>query len=263
MATRAWAGFSSRIANATRSATSSQHAGLHRVAARLAAQTVGLLMVMLIVLEVVLYLIIQQRLIASLEDTIKTRANIPASLVCSVSHLQCPGTGGPGGGPGQNPGGGGFGNNGGPGGGQFPGPGGGQNRGGGGVPRDINPDLIPSDVTSVFINPALQAVHHDGVLGNIVLDRPAAHTALATQHPQCCSVQKYKGQTYLVYSAALHSGGKVIGAIQTSISEAQFKGTLQSVLDTLLVVALLGLLGSSAVTAVLVRRALQPVRIGG
>src|SRR5947209_6174064 len=143
MATRTWAGFSSRIANATRSATSSQHAGLHRVAARLAAQTVGSLMVMLIVLEVILYLIIQQRLIASLEDTIKTRADIPASLVCSVSHLQCPGNGGPGftTGPGQNPGGGGFGNNGGQGGGQFPpGP------GGGGNPHDVNPDLIPSDV---------------------------------------------------------------------------------------------------------------------
>lgn len=256
MATRTWAGLSSRIANATRSATDSQHAGLQRVAARLAAQTVGLLMVMLIVLEVILYLIIQQRLIGSLEDTIKTRANIPASLVCSVSHLQCPGNGGSGfnRGPGQNPGGG-FGNNGGPGGGQFRGP------GGGGIPRDVNPDLIPSDVTSVFINPSLQAVHHDGVLGNIVLDRTAVRTALATQHAQCCSVQTFKGQTYLVYTSALHSSGKVIGAIQTSISEAQFKGTLQSVLDTLLVVALLGLLGSSAVTAVLVRRALQPVRL--
>ncbi len=263
MATRTWAGISSRIAKATRSATNSQHAGLHRVAARLAAQTVGLLMVMLIVLEVILYLIIQQRLIASLEDTIKTRAKIPASLVCSVSHLSCPGNSGPGfGGPGRNPGGGGsFGSNGGPGGGQFPGPNGGPNPGGGGNPHDINPDLIPSDVTSVFINPALQAVHHDGVLGNIVLDRPAVRTALSTQQAQCCSVQKYKGQTYLVYTAALHSGGKVIGAIQTSISEAQFKGTLQSVLDTLLVVALLGLLSSSVVTAVLVRRALQPVRM--
>lgn len=258
MATRTWAGFSSRIANATRSATGSQHAGLHRVAARLAAQTVGLLMIMLIVLEVILYLIIQQRLISSLEDTIKTRAKIPASLVCTVSHLQCPGNGGAGfnGGPGQNPGGGGFGNNRGPGGGQFPpGP------GGGGNPHDVNPDLIPSDVTSVFVNPALQAVHHDGVLGNIVLDRTAVRLALTTQHAQCCSVQKYKGQTYLVYTAALHSGGRVIGAIQTSISEAQFKGTLDSVLDTLLVVALLGLLSSSAVTAVLVRRALQPVRL--
>jgi signal transduction histidine kinase len=215
-----------------------------------------MLMVMLIVLEVILYLIIQQRLIGSLEDTLKGRATLPASLVCQISHLPCPGNGGPGfnGTPGQNPGGGGFGN--------FGGPGGGQNRGPAGNPGgDINPDLTPSDASSVFINPGLQAVHHDGALGSIILDRAAVRTTLATQRVQCCSVQKYKGQTYLVYTTALHANGKVIGALQTSISESQFKGTLQSVLDTLLVVALLGLVSSSAITAVLVQRALQPVRM--
>jgi two-component system sensor histidine kinase CiaH len=256
MATRTWAGLSSRLADATHSATRSQHAGLHRVAARLAAQTVAMLMVMLIVLEVILYLIIQQRLIGSLEDTLEGRATLPASLVCQISHLPCPGNGGPGptGAPGQNPGGGGFGN--------FGGPGGGQNRGPVGNPGgDINPDLTPSDASSVFINPGLQAVHHDGALGSVILDRAAVRTALATQKAQCCSVQKYKGQTYLVYTTALHANGQVIGALQTSISESQFKGTLQSVLDTLLVVALLGLLSASAITAVLVQRALQPVRM--
>ena len=150
MATRTWAGFSSRIAHVTHSATRSQHAGLHRVAARLATQTVALLMVMLIVLEVILYLIIQQRLIGSLEDTLKGRAQLPASLVCQISHLPCPGNGGPGatGRQGQNPGGGGFGN--------FGGPGGGQNPGGAGNPGGgINPDLTPSDASSVFINPGI------------------------------------------------------------------------------------------------------------
>jgi signal transduction histidine kinase len=86
-------------------------------------------------------------------------------------------------------------------------------------------------------------------------------TALATQRPQCCTVKSYKGQSYLVYTTALKNNGKVIGAVQASILESQFKGTMQSVQETLLVVALLGLLSSSAISAVLVRRALQPVRL--
>ena len=142
MATRTWAGFSSRIAHVTHSATRSQHAGLHRVAARLATQTVALLMVMLIVLEVVVYLIIQQRLIGSLEDTLKGRAKCRPAWsarfhICharGTADLDSTGT------RARIPGGGGFGNFGGPGGGQPPGPGGGGNPGG-----EINPELTPSD----------------------------------------------------------------------------------------------------------------------
>ena len=236
-------------------ATDSQHAGLHRVATRLAAQTVAMLMVMLIVLEVVVYLIIQQRLIGSLEETLKSRANIPENLICTTSHLPCPFNSGPGstGVPGGNPGGGTQGGNG--------GPGGGPRRGPGGGPFDRNPDLVPSDATSVFISPNLTAVHHDGALGSIILDRGAVRTALATNQTQCCSVQTYAEQSYLVYTRLLRVNGQLVGAVQTSISESQFKGTMQSVQDTLVAVALLGLLTSSAISALLVRRALQPVRV--
>jgi signal transduction histidine kinase len=214
-----------------------------------------MLMVMLIVLEVVVYLIIQQRLIGSLEDTLKSRANLPSSMVCQISHLPCGQNSSPGsnGTPNQNPGGFGPGSNGGPTGGQNPGPGGG--------PGFVNPDLTPSDASSVFINLSLQAIHHDGALGSVILDRGAVRTALATQQAECCTVQAYKGQSYLVYTTALKANGKIIGALQTSISESQFKGTMNSVQETLLVVTLLGLLSSSAISVVLVRRALQPVRV--
>jgi signal transduction histidine kinase len=206
---------------------------------------------MLIVLEVVVYLIIQQRLIGSLEDTLKTRANLPSGLVCEISHLPCGQNSSPGSNrtPGRNPGGFGPGGNGSPGGGRNPGSGG------------INPDLTPSDASSVFITPGLQAVHHDGALGSIILDRGAVRTALATRQAQCCTVQTYKGQTYLVYTTPLQANRQVIGTVQTSISESQFNGTMHSVQETLLVVTLLGLLSSSAISAVLVQRALQPVRV--
>jgi two-component system, OmpR family, sensor histidine kinase CiaH len=206
------------------------------------------------VLEVAVYFIIQQRLVSSLESTIKSRAKLPPSLVCQISHLPC-GPGGPSapnGGPGQGPGG--FGSGG-------DASSGGQNHGRGGHFGDVNPDLIPSDATSVFINLSLHAIHHDGALGNVVLGSDVVRTVLATRQPQCCSVETYKGQSYRVYTTPLKSNGQLIGALQTSISESQFKGTMQNVLETLLVVALLGLLGSSAVSAVLVQRALQPVRL--
>jgi two-component system, OmpR family, sensor histidine kinase CiaH len=250
VAALSWAGLAGRVTGAARS----QHSGLHRVATRLAAQTVAMLMVMLIVLEVVVYLLIQQRLVGSLESTIKARAKLPSALVCQISHLPCGpgGPSGPNGAPGRFPAGFGPGGNGGP---------GGQNRGRGANLDDINPDLTPSDATSVFINLSLHPVHHDGALGNVVLGKGVVRTVLATQKPQCCSVQTYKGQSYRVYTTPLTWHGKVIGALQTSISQSQFTGTMRSVLETLLVVALLGLLGSSAVSALLVQRALQPVRL--
>lgn len=216
---------------------------LRRVAAALAAQTVALLMIMLIVLEIVVYLTVQQRLISSLEGTLKTRATLPQGSVCRISRLPCgpngdkPVGGFPGGPGGTEPGGG-------PG----PGPGG-------------NPDLTPSDASTVFVSPKLRVVHQDGVLGSVILDRDDVRTALTQGETECCDIRPYKGQTYLVYTGPLRSGGRLVGAVQTSISEAQFIGTMDSLRSALLVVALLGLLASSAISLVLVQRSLRPVRV--
>jgi signal transduction histidine kinase len=74
-------------------------------------------------------------------------------------------------------------------------------------------------------------------------------------------VHSYKGTNYLVYTAPLFSGGKVVGAVQTSISENQFESSMSAIRRSLLLVALLGLLVSAGISAFLVRRALEPIRV--
>jgi two-component system sensor histidine kinase CiaH len=113
----------------------------------------------------------------------------------------------------------------------------------------------------VYVDPHLRVVHADGALGEILLDRQNVRQALRTNQSQCCSVETYQGQDYLVYTNPLRSGGKVVGVAQTSISEHQYDQTMQSLQLVLLIATLLGLAGSSGISAVLVQRALQPIRL--
>lgn len=233
----AWA----RFRTAARGDSVSHDAGLRRVGTRLALQTVGLVLVMLVVLEGVVYLITQQALLGSLETSLQQRSNPPTGFVRGILRLGGPASGQP---PQQNS----------PGGGRFPG--GIDDRGF----RGPNPDLVPSDVSSAFVNPRLSIVHSDGALGNVVLDPQALRRVLSTGRKECCSVTRYREQDYLVATNPLVVGGLVAGAVQSSISEHQYEDTMKSLLETLLVVALLGLVGSGAVSLVLVRRALRPIR---
>jgi two-component system, OmpR family, sensor histidine kinase CiaH len=225
---------------------------------RLAAQTVALLLVMLVVLEVVVYVITQQSLLNSLQGTLKARATFTPQFVTSLYHLPVPGQGsqqgsyGPGGGYGEPSGGnpGGANHNFGPG-----GPG-----GPGGGPPPLDPDQIPSDVDSVFVDTRLHFVHHIGTLGNIILDRPNLKAALRAGQPQGYSLARYQNQDYLVYSKPIRSGGHIVGAVQNAVSENQYESSMHLLFQALIVVALLGLVTSSIVSAVVVRRSLQPIQ---
>jgi signal transduction histidine kinase len=221
--------------------------GLWTVTWRLAAQTVVLLLVMLIALEVVVYVITRQSLVGSLETTLKARANQPDPTVCTQLALPC-GLGqprGPGSGPGRTQG----------------------NGGRGGVPPNSGGftgppvDTTASDAASVYVDRGLRIIHADGALGAVLLDSAGARQALGSQKAQCCSVHHYKGEDYLVYTKPIIARGAVLGAVQTSVSEHQYEGTMQTVLQALLIVTVLGLLTSGIISAVLVRRALQPVRL--
>jgi signal transduction histidine kinase len=214
----------------------------------LAAQTVGLLLVMLIVLEIVVYLITQQSLVGALEDTLKTRANQPDPTVCAALNLHCPGVGfGPGGGPGQAQGNG------------SPPPNGQQGTGGSGF-TGTSADTTPSDANSVFVDPSLHIIHADGALGRVLLDAGSARQALGSRQPQCCTRSSYQGVDYLVYTRPIIKNGRVVAAVQTSVSEHQYEGTLHSLQQALLRVAALGILISGGISAALVARALQPIR---
>ena len=241
MATIVWP----RIAKGIGRKPRANEVGLRRVAFRLAAQTVILLLVMLIALEVVVYVITQQTLLSSLQDTLKTRASQQDPTACAVLRLNC----GPAAPlkpmarqPQPSPGGRGF-----------PQP-------GSSGPVASNADVSPSEASAAYINLQLHVFHGERPLGAILLDTQGVRQALRTQKEQCCSVHQYKGQDYLVYTRPLWANGKVVGAVQTSISEHQYEGTMSTLLQSLLVVALLGLVTSGGISVVLVRRALQPIR---
>ncbi|HEX8918664.1 MAG TPA: hypothetical protein VF898_09180, partial [Chloroflexota bacterium] len=219
---------------------------VHRVAARLAAQTVGLVLVMLIVLEGVVYVITRQDLLGSLETALRIRAGQADPTACSIFHLSCSRAGNPG--PNRGPG-------------RGPGPRGQSPPSGSSGPGFFSPTNGPSDASATYVDSQLRIVHSDGVLGSVLLRPEEARLALQSGQEQCCTVQTYKGQEYLVYTAPLRAGGKVVGVVQTGISEHQFLQTMSSLQEALLVVALLGLLGSAMVSVVLVRRALRPIRL--
>lgn len=213
-------------------------AGLRRVGTRLAVQTAGLVLVMLVVLEVVVYLITQQALLGSLETTLKQRSNPPTDFVARLYNtdgdsIPPPPVGSSGGAFGPR-----------------------------NEPRDSgpNPDLNPSDASSVFVNPQLRVVHADGALGPMVLDRTALLGVIHSGQTHCCDVRSYRGEDYLVYTNPLYVGGQVIGGIQSSISEHQYENTMQSLLQALLVVLFLGLIGAGGVSLALVQRSMRPIR---
>ncbi len=231
-----------RVKSAVRSDPIGQDVGLRRVGLRLAAQTVGLVLVMLVVLEVVVYIITQRAQLGSLETTLQQRSSPPASWVRDVLHLG-----------GSSPGGTSFPNGGGQG---YGGP-----RGPGGPPPGPNPDQTPSDASTVYVNAALHIQHHDGALGSAILDTQALTNSIKSGTAHCCDVRRYRNQDYLVYTAPLRAQGRVLGAAQSSISEKQYEDTMSTLRGALLIVALLGLLGSGGVSLALVQRALRPIRI--
>jgi signal transduction histidine kinase len=242
-----------RIRTRLVSATLARRDGLWRVTLRLAGLTVGLLLVMLIVLEVVVYLITGQALRGSLEDILTTRANQPDPTVCAALRLRCP-----------------FPNAGGPRGGPAPAQGAGTgsvppqraqpSRGGSSGFSGPRADTTPSDANSAYVYPDLRFIHADGDLGEVLLDPGGARQAISTRTAQCCSVRSFKGEDYLVYTRPIVVNGRAIAAVQTSVSEHQYEGTLGSLRQSLLVVALLGIAISGGISAALVARALQPIR---
>lgn len=224
-----------------------------RLTWRLAAQSVALILVMLVALEVVVYVITQQTLLGSLEDTLKSRAIQFDPNACARLQLPC--------GPlGRSTG---LGQRGRPDGVQ-------PNAGQPGHPLNQPPfdvrapaaDQTPSDASVVYIDPELHIVHSDGILQSVLLDPGTAQSVLHSGKDRCCVDASYRGQEYLVYTRPLfHANGSVAGAVQTSISKHQYDSSMQGLLRTLLAVALLGVIISGGISAMLVRRALMPIRV--
>lgn len=237
--------------------------GLRRVAGRLAIQTVLLLLVMLVVLEIIVYLAAQRTLVSSLKTTLQNRSQQADPTVCRYFHLPCA-PGGPGGGQAQPARSAGKGQPSGTHGQGNPGGAGGQGLRPGGRftgPSIFKPVAGPSEASAVYLNRRLQIVDYDGVLGHVVLNQRDVRESMQSAQPECCPVQSYKGESYLLYTAPLVVNGNVIGAVQTSISEHQYLQLMDGLLQTLIIVALLGLLGSAGISVALAGRALRPIRL--
>lgn len=216
--------------------------GMRRVAFRLAAQTVVLILIMLIVLEAVVYLTTRDTLLSSLEMTLKARAAQPDGTACAILHLPCAG-GGPPFGPRQP---------------QRGNPAAGQRPFSGGRRLVANPN--PSEASAVYVNSDLRVIHSDGPSGTRLLDKNGVRDAIATKQAQCCSTQTHGGESFLVYSSPLFADGKAVGAVQTIISEHEYQVAMSTLLQKLLLVALLGLFISGVISVLMARRALRPIR---
>jgi signal transduction histidine kinase len=228
---------------------------LRRLALRLAGQTVALVLVMILVLEVVVYTITGSTLRGSLQDTVKARAQAIDPSVCQRVQLpQCSQYGL--GARGDN---GGFG---------APIPIPGQNGQPAAIPRiirgsgQIRPQRAgPSDASATYVDRAGTIIHGDGNLGGVIFDRDDLQNVISSAQPSCCSTETYRGQTFLVYRAPLIDvNGRVAGAVQTSISEHQYEETMQSLVNILILVALLGLALATIISGILVLRAVRPIR---
>ena len=199
---------------------------------RLALQTVGLLLVMLIVLEGVVFVITQHTLLGSLESTLKNRAHQVDPNVCHALELGCaqgsPGPTHPGTGPGGQP-------QGRTGGDHVP-----PHNGSSGPQYTISTN--PNEASAVYVDTHGSVFHADGNHAARLLYLPDAEKALATHKAQCCTAHGYDGQEYLAYTEPIPAGGKIVGAVQTNISEHQYQSTLQNLIQALLIVGLLGLL---------------------
>jgi signal transduction histidine kinase len=124
----------------------------------------------------------------------------------------------------------------------------------------VNAVLAASDASVVYVFPNLQTIDAHGMITS-VLDPQAVHQAVQTGRPAGFTVRRYQGEDYLVYTEPLVANGQVRGAVQTSISEHQYESARNSLIQNLLLVALLGLIISGGISVVLVRRALQPIRL--
>ena len=203
-------------------------ASLRKVGWRLAGLTVGLLMVLLLAMGAVVYGTTRYMLMQSLESTLRNRAE---SVEPRFTYLTPGGV---------------FGGLNGPDGGQYD-----PNRNGGGV-------------FVVIADTNLNVVSGAGPAGSTLPDPSAAQDVLNGGAQREFSTQQIDaGGPYLVYSTLVTSrdGTIVLGVLQASISEQQYESELRTLLMILVGVSLAGLLASGAISAVLARRALQPIQV--
>jgi signal transduction histidine kinase len=199
-----------------------------RVGWRLAALTVGLIAALLLVLGVAVYGTMQHVLLQSLKDTVWQRTTF---------FLQS---------------------------GRLPGPPGGLGR----PPPFRRPRR--SAIGDVYFTIANQRLHvlpgADPDAPTTLPDPATARLVLGGRAASPWSTQQVDSTgPYLIYTLPIQlvqpDGSAAPGVLQASISEHQYRHSLQALLAVLLGVSALGLLAAAAISGVLARRALGPIQL--
>jgi len=204
-------------------------AALGRVGLRLAALTVGLLAALLLVSSTVIYLTVQNTQLASLKATLERHAATTARFLGDLGVDRAPSPPPP------------------------------RLRG----LRRLDQRGGLQDGSGVFFvvfNASLNIQSQTPPMSPALADRTAAASVL--RGGDGYSTRTRNGQQYLVYSLALkrYPSSASSGVVQTAISEEQYNANLHALLQNLLLVGILGLVASGAISAIVVRRALQPIR---
>ncbi len=195
---------------------------VRRTGWQIASVTVGLITALLIALGIAAYLITDEALLKSLQDSLKTRANgPPRGFILRVLELhRVP--------PPLNP-------------------------------RGF--DRRTEDVRLVVADSTLHVLIQDELFGTQLPDKAAAQRALQTDKAGFSTLTISGGQSFLVYTEPFTAAGVWLGVAQATVSEAQYHASQQAVLRGLLSVGVLGLLASAGISLVVVRRALRPIRV--
>jgi signal transduction histidine kinase len=218
----------SKAARWAKQAADPDAASLRSVGWRLACLTVGLLMVLLLAMGAVVYGTTRYMLMQSLQSTLRNRAD----AIEPRFTYQAPG--------------GVFGEPNGP------------------DSRQFDPNRSGGGVFVVIADTNLNVVSGAGPAGAALPDPAAAQDVLnGGGQSEFSSQQIDTGGPYLIYSTLVTSRDRtiVLGVLQASISEQQYESELRTLLMILVGVSLAGLLASGAISAVLARRALQPIQV--
>ncbi|HWE63877.1 MAG TPA: HAMP domain-containing sensor histidine kinase [Chloroflexota bacterium] len=194
---------------------------VRRTGVRLAVLLVGLLCALLLVLAAVLYLRTLDALEQSLRDSLRTRAQSEVyHLVDVLGH------------PGR-------------------------------------PDIRESpqeaqargEVFIVYCDAQLRFLGGSASLfGSSIPDPRAARTAIQDRSPRFSTQGPSDEQSYLLYSLPVVRDGQTVGLVQTGVSEWSYDHTQDALLQSLLLVCILGLFAAGGITWLVVHRALQPTR---
>jgi signal transduction histidine kinase len=216
-------------------------APLRHISWRLAALTVGLLCALLLVLGMTLYVTMQAAVQDTMQQTLQAR--VARNIFFAQDQLMAraygplglwPGAHGPGpGGPRPPP----------------PGP-------PGPVPNTNGTFCVVTDAALRYVTSA------DGnPFGRVLPDPAAARQVMRTGRALFSTRVRPTGARYLLYSAPVRADGRTWGVIQAGMAEEPYLASLHLLVRTLVLVSALGLVAVGAISGVLVRRALRPIRV--